>query len=124
MALMDLLIEHGADVNAQVTGTQTYSMRVSRAPSSTEGMTALHVAAQKGRMDQVRYLLAKGAKPDLLDSKGHKAIDLASDGATRPDRAPAPPAATGNRVASIAPPAAAAEIRTLLQNPASQTGVR
>ena len=48
MAIMDLLLEHGADVNAQVTGTKTYSMRVSRAPSSTEGMTALHVAAQRG----------------------------------------------------------------------------
>jgi hypothetical protein len=34
MTLMDLLIQHGADVNAQVTGTKTYSMRVSRAPSA------------------------------------------------------------------------------------------
>ena len=115
-AIMDLLVEHGADVNAQVTGTETYSLRVSRAPSSTEGMTALHVAAQKGRIDEVRYLLAKGAKPDLLDSKGRKAIDLASDGATRPDRAPAPPAAT-------APDRSGgetngAEIRALLRNPA------
>ncbi len=106
-AIMDLLVEHGADVNAQVTGTETYSLRISRAPSSTEGMTALHVAVQKGRLDEVRYLLAKGAKPDLLDSKGRKAIDLASDGAARPEKA-------------SAPPASAAEIRALLQNPASQ----
>ena len=70
---MDLLLAHGADVNAQVTGTQTYSLRISRAPSSTEGMTALHVAAQKGRADEVRYLLAKGAKTDLLDSSGPQA---------------------------------------------------
>src|SRR5262245_4512076 len=28
-ALMDLMIQHGADVNAQVTGTRTYSMRIS-----------------------------------------------------------------------------------------------
>ena len=33
IALMDLLLEHGADVNAQVTGTKTYSLRISRAPS-------------------------------------------------------------------------------------------
>ena len=59
---MDLLVSHGADVNAQVTGTKTYSMRISRAPSSTEGMTALHVAAQKGNADVVRYLLDQGAK--------------------------------------------------------------
>ena len=98
-AIMDLLLEHGADVNAQVTGTKTYSLRISRAPSSTEGMTALHVAAQKGRADEVRYLLAKGAKTDLLDSKGRKPIDLAGTGATQPGAAaPAPPAgAAGNR---------------------------
>jgi uncharacterized protein len=109
-ALMDLLLEHGADVNAQVTGTKTYSMRISRAPSSTEGMTALHVAAQRGNLDEVRYLLEKGAKTDLLDSNGHKPIDLAGASAAQP--APAP--AAGARVAS------AAETRALLQNAAAQ----
>ena len=59
--LMDLLLQHGADVNAQVTGTKTYSMRVARAPSANEGMSALHVAAQLGRADVVRFLLDKGA---------------------------------------------------------------
>jgi ankyrin repeat protein len=111
-AIMDLLLAHGADVNAQVSGMLTYSLRISRAPTSTEGMTALHVAAQKGRADVVRYLLAKGAKTDIPDRDGHKPIDLAS--------AP-PPAASG--AASSGPPAAiasAAEIRGLLQNPASQ----
>jgi ankyrin repeat protein len=109
-ALMDLLLEHGADVNAQVTGTKTYSMRISRAPSSTEGMTALHVAAQRGNLDEVRYLLEKGAKTDLLDSNGHKPIDLAGAGAAQPGPAPA----VGARVAS------AAETRAVLQNAAAQ----
>jgi ankyrin repeat protein len=107
MAIMDLLVQHGADVNAQVTGTKTYSMRVSRAPSSTEGMTALHVAAQRGTTDVVRYLVEKGAKTDLPDSSGRKPIDLAGTGARQSGSSPAPPAATGNN---------AAEIRTLLQN--------
>src|SRR5579883_1263322 len=49
--LMDLLLQHGADINAQITGTKTYSMRVSRAPSSNEGKTALHVAAETGKVD-------------------------------------------------------------------------
>src|SRR5439155_5488527 len=62
MELMELLLQHGADVNARVTGTLTYSMRVSRAPSANEGRTALHIAAQSGKTDLVRYLLAKGAK--------------------------------------------------------------
>jgi ankyrin repeat protein len=75
-ALMDVLLQHGADVNAQVTGTKTYSMRIARTPSTNEGMTALHVAAQTGRADLVRYLLAKGANTEIADSNGRKAIDL------------------------------------------------
>jgi ankyrin repeat protein len=141
--LMDLLLQHGANVNAQVTGTKTYSMRVSRAPSANEGKTALHVAAQAGKVDLVRYLLENGINPEIADAEGHKAIDLVASGG-----APAPPAATGNtaaagtpqagtppaagRGAAGAPPAAGAggrggvnpatvaEIRTLLQNAASK----
>jgi ankyrin repeat protein len=109
LAIMDLLVQHGADVNAQVTGTKTYSMRVSRAPSSTEGMTALHVAAQRGTTDVVRYLMEKGAKTDLADSSGRKPIDLAGAGARQSGAAPAA-AATANTTA---------EIRALLQNAAA-----
>ncbi len=108
---MDMLLAHGADINAQVTGMLTYSLRISRAPSSTEGMTALHVAAQKGRADEVRYLLAKGARTDLPDRDGHKPIDLAS--APPPARGATPPGAP-------AAPASAAEIRGLLENAVSQ----
>jgi ankyrin repeat protein len=127
-ALMDLLIQHGADVNAQVTGTKTYNMRIPRQPSANEGMTALHAAAQSGRTDLVRYLLEKGADPAIVDSNGKKAIDLVGAGASNP-AAPAKPAAGANG----APPgpggrggqggaaaANAAEIRALLQNAASK----
>ena len=102
--IMDLLLEHGANVNAQVTGTLTYSLRISRAPSSTEGMTALHVAAQKGRADEVRYLLARGARTDLVDSKGRKPLDLVGTEGT--------PAGA----ASSAAPPPGNDIRALLQN--------
>ena len=78
MELMELLLQHGADVNAQVTGTRTYSMRVSRAPSANEGKTALHVAAESGKTDLVRYLLSMGAKTDITDADGKKALDLAA----------------------------------------------
>jgi ankyrin repeat protein len=140
VAVMDALVQHGADVNAQVTGTETYSMRVSRAPSSNEGMTALHVAAQQGRVDLVRYLLEKGAKTELADSNGHKPIDLlAAAGGGRAGAAPATPPVTANLGATATPqaapapaaapaggrgaaisPAVVAEIRGLLQDAASK----
>jgi ankyrin repeat protein len=127
-ALMDLLLANGADVNAQVTGTKTYSMRVSRAPSANEGMTALHIAAQTGRADLVRYLLEKGASTEILNSDGRKAIDLVGGAAPPAATASAAgtPPATAERPGAGAPrggpgggavnAASAAEIRTLLQN--------
>jgi ankyrin repeat protein len=130
LQLMELLVAHGADVNAQVTGTQTYSMRISRAPSSTEGMTALHVAAQSGRADLVKFLLDKGAKTEIADGNGHKPIELVGVApAGRGGGAPAPPAAAqlavappaagpggrGGRAGGGVDPANATEIRSLLE---------
>lgn len=143
-ALLDLMIQHGADVNAQVTGTRTYSMRISyHPPPDQEGASALHVAAQAGRTDLVRYLLEKGANPGLVDANGKKPIDLVGaggDGGNGGGRGrggtPAPDAAAGNTAgrggaaASGAgagsrggagggvSPAAAAEIRAMLQDAA------
>jgi hypothetical protein len=81
-----------------VTGTQTYSLRNARTPATNEGMTALHVAAQSGRADLVRYLLGKGADPAIVDGNGRKPIDLvgrggdaAAAGATRNRRLQASP---------------------------------
>ena len=133
-AALDLLLRYGADVNAQVTGTQTYSMRIARSPSTNEGMTALHVAAQSGRADLVRYLLAKSANPAIVDSDGRNPIDLVG---VRPGN-PAP--ATNPATAGTPPPAGAggqaggrgsgrgdaqataaniAEVRALLENATS-----
>ena len=104
-AILDLMIEHGANVNAQVTGTTTYSMRISYNPQNSptkEGYSALHAAAQTGKTDLVRYLLAKGVNPELVEANGKKAIDLVGGGGGGRG-VPAPPAVTGN----IAAPASA-----------------
>jgi len=115
MELMELLLQHGADVNAQVTGTLTYSMRVARAPSANEGKTALHVAAESGKTDLVRYLLGKGAKTEITDASGRKAIDLLND----VNRRPAAPPAAGAQAGNVSP-ATVAEIRSLLEDAASR----
>jgi hypothetical protein len=82
-------------------------------------MTALHVAAQNGRVDLVRYLLDKGAKTDIADNDGRKAINLLASAVPRNATAPpdgstspaAPPARGGGANAA----ANAAEIRALLE---------
>jgi ankyrin repeat protein len=120
-ALMDLMIQHGADVNAQVTGTRTYSMRISyHPPPDREGVSALHEAVQSGRIDLVRYLLEKGANPDLVDANGKKPIDLSGGAASI--TAPATPGAAGSggRGGPIVSPATAAGIRALLEGAASR----
>ncbi len=114
LALIDALLEHGADVNAQVTDTKTYSLRIFRyPPSRPEGMSALHAAARSGRIDLVRDLLEKGANPELADAEGHKPIDLVGAGG-RPGGAK-----PGVRGGGAADPATATEIRALLQNATS-----
>jgi ankyrin repeat protein len=121
IALMDVLLQHGADVNAQVTGTKTYSMRIARSPSTNEGMTALHVAAQTGRTDLVRYLLEKGANTEIVDSNGRKAIDLVVNNTGNSAAAANPAAGTaGSGRGAPQNRAAAAEIRALLENAASK----
>ena len=62
MQILDLMTQHSADVNAKVTGTQTYSFNVSRAPSNNEGTSALHEAARSLRTDLVKYLLDHGVE--------------------------------------------------------------
>jgi ankyrin repeat protein len=119
-ALLDLMIEHGADVNTQVTGTKSYSMRVSyNPPPNKEGTTALHGAVQAGRPDLVRYLLKKGAAPGLVDANGRKPVDML-DVPAAAGRVAGPTAAGrgagGRGGAGVAvDPATAAEIRALLR---------
>lgn|GEM_PF-926252 len=60
---VDLLLDHGADVNT----------------AGRNGKTALHYAAAAGHAKVVRLLLDRGADPSLRDGDGHTALDLARD---------------------------------------------
>ncbi|MNC87441.1 hypothetical protein D3C83_31690 [compost metagenome] len=86
---------------------------------------------QAGRTDLVRYLLEKGAAPELVDANGRKPIDLLDvPGAGRaggrgrggaPGAGPAPAGRGGRGGAGAGiDPAAAAEIRALLRNAAAK----
>jgi ankyrin repeat protein len=83
MELLDLMIKHGADVNAQVFGATNYSGRIARAvtgdPVNTktnEGMTALHAAVRSQNVNFVRYLLDNGARTDITDVSGRTPLDV------------------------------------------------
>jgi ankyrin repeat protein len=76
MEAVELMLKNGANINAQVTGTQNYNMRIARSAATNEGMTALHVAAQSGDVKLVRYLLANGIDSKLRTLDGKLAIDL------------------------------------------------
>ncbi len=83
-AVLDLLIEHGADVNARITGVLSYSMRIARSVSDDEGISALHYAVQSENTDMVHYLLEHGARTDLLDWSGRTPLDVANGVPARP----------------------------------------
>jgi ankyrin repeat protein len=122
--LLDLMIQHGANVNTQVTGTRSYSMRISyNPPPDKEGTSALHGAVQAGRTDLVRYLLEKGATPDLIDANGKRPIDMLDVGAARGGAAGPNAAGRGGGgrggAGGAVNPATAAEIRALLRDGAS-----
>jgi ankyrin repeat protein len=139
MQILDVMTQHSANVNAKVTGTQSYSFNVSRAVANNEGTSALHEAARAAQTDLVKFLLDHGANPDLLDADGKKPIDVAGipragrGGGGAPAAAAAgqakgnPPAAGGAPGGGRgAPgrggpnPATVAEIRALLENAATK----
>jgi ankyrin repeat protein len=113
--LLDLLIQHGADVNTQVTGVLSYSARISRSVSNTEGSSALHSAVQSGRADMVRYLLDHGARTDLKDRSDRTPLDVAMG-------VPVKPLPAGAGTANVPNPYAPAEVTPAREGQANALG--
>jgi len=141
--LVDLMVKHGADVNAQVNGADKYSGRVSYAwrdpnfTQSNEGMTALHVAARSQNSTLVKYLLDHGARTDIVDASGRTPLDVLNGVPALPPHvnadaeglipredlakvAPNAPATRGATRGAAADSPVMLEIRTLLQNAATK----
>lgn len=73
IAVLSLLIEKGADINSPM-----YNDYPSSALFYFMGLgTALHKAAELGKVDIVRYLISKGADLDIKDANGRTALECA-----------------------------------------------
>jgi len=124
--IMDLLAKHGADVNARISGTLSFSFHNGYANqndgvNSKEGTSALHEAARSGQLDLVKHLLDLGADPNVLDGDGLKPVDVIGKG-----RAAAAASANGRGGGRARGPggpneAALAEIRALLESASANT---
>jgi ankyrin repeat protein len=79
IALVDLYLEHGADIDAAVTDTSSWTARIGRPSAVTdrEGQTALFGAAGWGWDEVVIHLLARGARADVVDARGKTPVDAA-----------------------------------------------
>ena len=106
---LDVMLKHGADVNAQVNGANKYSGRVSYAQrdpnftQSNEGMTALHVAVRSQNSTLVQYLLDHGASTNIIDASGRTPLDVLNG-------VPALPPAVGAESEGLIPREALAKV--------------
>jgi ankyrin repeat protein len=76
---MNLLLDAGADINAQVLDSHTNTAwQDSYIPGAdNEGRTALHAAVLSGRVRVVEHLIARGADATIRDAEGKAPLDLA-----------------------------------------------
>jgi hypothetical protein len=130
-AMMDLLAKHGADVNARINGTLSFSFHTgygnqNDGVNSKEGTSALHEAARNGQLDLVKHLIALGADPNLRDGDGMKPVDVIGKGRAAAAAGPANGRGGGRgRGPGDSSEPALAEIRALLESvPANATAAK
>lgn len=79
IATIDLLLDNGADINARVTDSHTYTARLDAyiQGRDQEGRTALFSAAELGWDKVVQHMIDRGADPTVKDAAGQTALDAA-----------------------------------------------
>ncbi len=82
IAMLEVLLAEGADINARVTDIHSRTARIARRNSMTdrEGQTALYGAIRLGWPRVVDFLIDNGAEVDVVDALGRSPLDAALDG--------------------------------------------
>ncbi|HWK54055.1 MAG TPA: ankyrin repeat domain-containing protein, partial [Hyphomicrobiales bacterium] len=80
IAVLDLLLAAGADIDARVLDTTSLTARIARRSSMTDrtGQSAVYGAIGQGWVDVVTYLVEHGASLDILDAEGKTPLDAAN----------------------------------------------
>ena len=96
---LDLLLNAGANINAQVTNSHTHTAKLVAYIQGRdhEGQTAIFSAAEAGWDKVVKHLLDRGAEANLRDAAGKLALDYARH---PPPAGPGPPAHAGPEAAA------------------------
>ena len=77
VAVIQMLLKAGADVNARITDTSSHTAWIARPSTMTnrQGQTALFGAISHGWTQVAKFLLDNGAKTDVKDAKGRTVLD-------------------------------------------------
>ncbi|MES2603824.1 MAG: ankyrin repeat domain-containing protein [Pseudomonadota bacterium] len=101
---MDLLLDAGANVNAQVTDSHTHTAKLTAyiQGRDSEGRTALFAAAELGWDRVVQHLLDRGADASIKDATGKTALDAVLAPPRTGTQAPAGPTPEARKIIATA----------------------
>lgn len=80
IAVIDMLLQAGADINARITDTSSRTATIARPSSMTnrQGQTAIYGAISENWVRVARHLIDKGARLDIKDAAGKTVVDALS----------------------------------------------
>jgi ankyrin repeat protein len=88
LAVIQMLLDAGADINARVTDTSGHTAFIARPNSMTDrqGQTAIFGAISNSRIRVLRFLLDHGARLDVKDAAGKTVLDAIAGNAGGRDK--------------------------------------